>query len=304
MKRKAFSLIEMVMVIVVLGIVAMIGTNILAHMYEGYIRTKITNSLQAKTTHVLDLISKRLSYRIKDSLVTSKNGNIATYLKLSDPTITTDHNILEWIGYDNEGFIGEWAGGSSFRGWNGFVDLDNAGTGIGTILTSGSRLDLTKDTISALSYKETNLSTMTVGSSAAIIFQCNSNMEPISYGYLGGTHSNVWRTNILANDQLNVQNPDTVAPIETNYCERYSLAWSAYAIAPEGTDPNDFNLTLKYNYQPWENERYNTSSTKSAVLSEHVTTFRFIQLGHTLRVKLCIKDPQLDFAFCKEKAIF
>lgn len=298
MKRKAFSLVEIVMVIVVLGIVAMIGTNIIAHMYEGYIRSKVINSLQAKTTHVLDIISKRLSYRVKDSLVTSING--ATYLKLSDPTITTNHNILEWVGYDNEGFVGEWAGSSRFAGWNGFADLNNPSAGAGKLITLGSRLDLTKETITALSYGDIQL---TNAKPAAVIFQCNFNMEPISYGYEGPTHRNVWSAKMFANNILDITDPASI----NDYCERYLLVWTAYAIVPDSVtvDPDgnsNFDLLLKYNYQPWENERY--ASAKSVLLSKNVTTFKFIQLGHTVRIKLCIKDPQLNIGFCKEKAIF
>ena len=302
MKKQAFSLIEIVMVIVVLGIVAMIGTNILTSMYESYIRTKITNSLQAKTTHVLDIIAKRLTYRVKDSLVTSIDGDPATYMKLSDVAITNNHNILEWIGYDNEGFVGEWdTTANSFRGWNGFADLDDtANTQAGKFITPGSRLDLAKDTIFDLSYGQTNLSTMTAGSSAAVIFQCSFNTKPISYGYLDATHTNIWRANILANDKFIVQNPGLPT---TNYCERYLLSWSAYAIEPGTVSADgDFDLFLRYNYQPWENERYSTGT--QVLLSEHVTTFRFIQLGRTVRVKLCITDQNQRFAVCKEKAIF
>ncbi len=299
LKRKAFSLIELVFVIVVLGIVAMIGTNVITQMYEGYIKTKVINRLQAKTSQILDLISKRLEYRIKDSTVTSIDGNLSTYLKLSNPSVTENHNVLEWIGYDNEGMIGEWDG-SKFLGWNGFIDLDNTSTTNTQFITSGSRLDFAREDILNLSSGDIDLNILNSGKSAAIIFKCTYNMSIKSYGYLDSTHTNVYRVNSISNETLSIEDADT-SDSTIDYCEQYYLVWSAYAIVPEGNNSDDFNLTLRYNYQPWENERYSVG--KKTLLSEHVTTFRFMQSGSTLRVKLCIKDAQTNYGFCKEKAI-
>ena len=309
-KRRAFTLVEMVMVIVILGIVAMIGTDIITKMYEGYIKSKVVNKLQTRTTQVLDIIAKRLTYRVKDSVVTSINGSASTYKKLSEAGITATHNILEWIGYDNEGMIGEWDG-QRYSGWSGFIDLDNPSTTKAQVVSSGSRLDFAKDSIDALSYSGVDLNTLTGG--AALISKCNYDMEISSYGYLGGGHSNILLTNRksgTSNTILSLENPT----VTKDLCEQYYLIWTAYAIVPEGVstgliDSNgnkydDFNLTLKYNYQPWQGEKYSSSTTKSEVLAEHVSTFRFIQTGHIIRVKLCMRDPQTTYGFCKEKAIF
>lgn len=285
-----------------MGIVAMIGTDVITQMYNGYIKSKVVNKLQERTSQVLDLIAKRLEYRVKDSTVTSINGTLSTYLKLSDNAITVNHNILEWIGYDNEGMIGEWDG-NRYSGWTGFIDLDNSSTDNTKFVTSGSRLDFARDNILSLSYGDVDLNSMTAGKSVAIIFKCGSDMSISSYGYLSSSHTNVYRVNRwggTSNETLKIEDADT-SDSTIDYCEQYYLVWSAYAIVPEGSNSNDFNLTLRYNYQPWENERY--TAGKKAVLSEHVSTFRFIQTGTTLRVKLCLRDPQTSYGFCKEKAI-
>ena len=303
MKKRAFSLIEIVFVIVVLGIVAMIGTDVISQMYEGYIKSKVINKLQTRTSQVLDLIAKRLEYRVKDSTVTSINGTLSSYLKLSDPSITVNHNVLEWIGYDNEGMIGEWDNSKNrFSGWSGFIDLDNPSTTSTQFVTSGSRLDFARDSILSLSYGDVDLNNLTTGKSASIIFKCIHNGSIASYGYLGASHTNIYRVKRhgSSNEILDIEDADT-SDATIDYCEQYHLVWSAYALVPEGSNNNDFNLTLRYNYQPWENERY-TAGNK-AVLSEHVSTFRFIQTGTTIRIKLCLRDPQTTYGFCKEKAI-
>jgi len=311
-KRKAFTLLEMVMVIVVLGIVAMIGTDIITKMYQGYIKSTIINKLQTRTTLVLDLLSRRLAYRIKDSVVTSVDGGLSTYKKLSEITVTSNHNVLEWIGYDNEGMIGEWDSTlNRFSGWSGFIDIDNSSTTSGQVVTSGSLLANTKTDMSALSYGTVDLDLLNGG--AALLSKCNTNMEVSSYGYLGGTHSNVLLTSRQGgtpDNVLNLENPSTTKDI----CEQYYLAWSAYAVVPVGVqnglvDANgntydDFNLTFKYNYQPWFGEKYSDSTTNNVLIAEHVSTFRFIQTGHTIRIKLCMRDPLTTYSVCKEKAVF
>ena len=293
MKKKAFTLIEIVMVIVVLGVVAMIGTDIISHMYEGYIKSKVVNKLQARSEQVLDLIAKRLAYRVRDSVVASINGT--NYLKLSNPNITEDYNVLEWIGYDNEGMIGEWDG-NRFSGWSGFIDLDNNYTNKTQFKTSGSRLDFAAADIKALSGGSVDL---TSSKPAAIIFKCSHNASVASYGYLGSTHSDVFKVyKKTMNNILYFSSPHS----KVNYCEHYYLVWSAYAIVPEGTNNNDFNLTLKYDYRPWDGDKY--TNGKSQILADHVSTFRFIQVGETIRVKLCLRDPQTSYGFCKERAIW
>jgi prepilin-type N-terminal cleavage/methylation domain-containing protein len=294
-KKRAFTLIEIVLVIVVLGIVAMIGTDIIAHMYEGYIKSKVVNKLQTRTDQVLDLIAKRLSYRIKDSAVTSINGT--NYLKLSDSGITINHNILEWIGYDNEGMIGEWdTTKNRWSGWSGFIDLDNSLNSRTQVVSSGSRFDLVKSSIDALSNGSVNFSLNNGG--VGLISKCNYDMELTSYGFNGGSGSNIVGVGIGGANKLSVNNANPI-----DYCEQYYLAWSAYAIVPESSG-SDFDLTLRYDYRPWNGQKYSDPTTKKQLLAEHVSTFRFIQTGHTIRIKLCLRDPQTNYGFCKEKAVF
>jgi len=308
MKKKAFTLVEIVLVIIVLGVVAMIGTDIVAKMYEGYIRSKVINKLQTRTNQLSDLIAKRLENRIKDSAVASQGGAGGTYKKLSDSSITASYDVLEWIGIDYEGMIGN-ANGTTSIGWNSFIDLDSASTSKSQIHSPGSRFDYANDSIKALSYGEIDISGGGSGGKVGLIFKCNNNMDPKSYGFNGSTSSsNIYKVYIgSSNDVLKFYDTSS-----KEICEQYYLSWSAYAIVPEGvsgvlTDANgntykDFNLTLKYNYQPWEGENY--SNAKSQVLAEHVSTFRFIQTGHTIRFKLCIRDPQTTYGFCKERAVF
>ena len=312
MRRSAFTLFEIVMVIIVMGIVAMIGTNVIAHMYEGYIRSKSINALQQQTETALDMIAKRLQYRVKaTTIVREKGTNNIDWLNSTDLNGTYD--VLEWIGYDYESFRGRYNGILTVPGWSGFVDLENPATDATKIVTSGSDLDIAVETIRDLSNGTVDLND-TSGSiqHPAIIFKKLSSYDFKSFGWdwTSTDHNATLRVhrdpaanNILVFDENITQ--QGVKRLK----EQYRLAWTAYAIVPEGDKANDFNLTLYYNYQPWYGEHYNSSGVgvKKAVIAEHVSSFNFLQSGNTIRLKLCIQDGNqtgIGIGFCKEKVVF
>ncbi|MFK5881815.1 MAG: type II secretion system protein [Sulfurospirillum sp.] len=299
-QRRAYTMIELVLVIIVLGIVASIGAEIIVKLYDNYIKTKSINRLQAQTELVLDQISKRLSYRIKGSTIARNKSNFGDYVTLSDAN--NSYQVLEWIGKDNDSFRGR-----KNPGWSGFIDLDSNDTNRSQIKTAGSELNTTNDIIKALSNNSVILDNSIIGKNRpAIIFKGSSDYNVTRYGWDGTRGLYTYRVdyNNGANNILHLIDSNSTYPSEIY--EQYNLAWSAYAIVPEGTD-NDFNLTLHYNYQPWENERYDQNASTS-VLVEHASTFRFIQIGNTIRIKLCIHDDNrsgnFDFSFCKERVIF
>jgi prepilin-type N-terminal cleavage/methylation domain-containing protein len=307
-KRAAFTLIEIIMVIVILGIVAMIGTDIIAKMYQGYMRSKIISELQQKTELSLDQIAKRLQYRIKATVVTKDASNPATIKSLSSDANGT-YNMLEWIGYDNEGFLGEYNGSVFTPGWSGFIDLDDrANTDENQTSTKGSTLSSAKRTIMALSYGAIDLNSTTVGVDyPAMIFKKHFfGATPRTFGFDPthiADHNDTYPVRMISDNVLEfVENiPDK------SISEQYYLAWTAYALVPVGISNRDFNLTLHYNYQPWQGEKFNDAATQKMVIAEHVSTFRFTQTGTTIRIKLCIQDDNktgTPIGFCKEKAVF
>ncbi len=307
--RGAFTLIELVIVIVIMGIVSMIGTDIIAHMYEGYLRSRSVNELQQKTELALDIIAKRLQNRIKDAVFTRIYSDPSSILPLSSTDTNASYNMLEWIGYDYEGMLGENNGTYSVPGWSGFVDLGDSATDKTQIVTKGSHLDAARHTIYALSYGDVNISDSS-GDLPAVVFKCWSSIDPADYGLDPSTTDH--NATLVVRQKAGSQNilQFTENTNDKEICEQYYLAWSAYAIVPEGSDPNDFNLTLLYDYRPWLGEAYDTTGAKApkrSLLAEHVSTFRFTEVGNTIRIKLCIHDANQSgegFGFCKERAVF
>ncbi len=303
--KNAFTMIELIMVIIVLGIVSSIGADIIFRMYENYIKTRSINKLQAQSEIVLNEISKRLQFRIKNSVIAKAENNttIPLYVTLSDAN--DSYQILEWIGKDNDSFRGV-----SNPGWSGFIDLDSNQTSkalgtYGKIKTPGSFLNEANPIIKALSNGEVSLLDTDTLQRPALIFKGQSNFDLSGYGWDGVDGNYTYKVTYTsgANDVLNFDENTTGL---NEIFEQYDLAWTAYSIVPEGNNTNDFNLTLHYNYQPWENEKY--SDVNGTLLAEHVSTFKFTKSGDTIRLKLCIRDAlqisDSNFSFCKEKVVY
>ena len=298
--KKAFTMIELVMVIVVLGIVASIGAEIILSLYNNYLRSRAINQLESQTELVLEQIAKRLQYRIKDSTIARKSDGSSTALSNSDDT----YAIIEWIGYSNESLLG------TPPGWSGFIDLNHVDTNktTHTLKTSDSNLSFTAVTMSALTNGAIDL---TAGKEAALIFKKTYNSDDFGWG----TSSNInhdgnatIKVIIHNTDILEISN-ENASDIPDEIYEHYVLAHSAYAIVPSDFTSTNFNLTLRYNYQPWNYEDFDSNPNNSALLAEHVSLFQFKQDDTVIRLKLCLHDNNETgtgdrIAICKEKVVY
>ena len=289
--KKAFTMLELVFVIVILGIVASIGAEIIAKLYENYLSTRSINRLQFQTDLVLNNIAKRLSNRVKDSTIGQINASNYIVLANADST----YPILSWIGKSYESSLGD----ENTTGWSGFIDLDSTDLNVTQLRTNGSHLSKARDTINALSYGSIDINT-TASPNAVLIFKGKEDFNVDKYGWNGNDANYTYNIQVVSDELLKIKDRN----ITTAY-EQYSLAWTAYALVPEGSS-DDFNLTLKYNFQPWDGDNYNSADTNSSVLMEHVSSFKFMQYGETIRIKLCVRDDRTggDYGFCKEKVVF
>ena len=95
-------MIELIFVIVVMGILAKFGVELLKRTTEGYVRSMHYNDLQTKSANAIQTLANRLSYRIKDSIRSTTIG--AT-------TVT-------WVGMDIDGWLA--------NRWSGIIDVDSS----------------------------------------------------------------------------------------------------------------------------------------------------------------------------------
>lgn len=299
--KKAFTMLELVMVMVIMGIVASIGADIIVSMYTNYLRSRTINALESKTEIVLEQIAKRLQYRIKESIITRKKSDGTILALPAYDGSDTQYNILEWINYSNESFLG-----SPLPGWSGFIDLDspeNNKSG-GLIKTAESNLSYAQVIISALT--DGNLTLNDASTAGALIFKGRPyNPSDFGWGTTGNTDTNGTLL-VSVNDETTFQIEESVP---NEIYEQYYLAHTAYAIVPSATNSTDFNLTLHYNYQPWLSTKDFYTDGASAVVAEHVSLFRFKQDESIIRLKLCLHDNNQTgtgdyIVICKEKVVY
>jgi len=289
-KRKAFTLLEIIIAIVVFGIISSISADIFVKIYNAYLSSLLLGENEIKTELALEVIAKRLQNRIPSSVIVSKNPDGTVYgedfVSLSEAN-DQFHN-LEWISFDIDTFIGEWNGSIYQPKWSGLVDLYHPETNATTLISPGSNFNIDF-------------------SHRVVIFDKLCTAQ--SFGLHNPYDHNCALTieNNLSNIKLQLKsNP------EKEMVEHYYIAKEAYAIVAKG-DNEDFNLTLHYDYQPWEGENYDSPDTKKSILIEHVNRFRIMQAadGTTIRIKLCIWAPFADeekrnfeLSICKEKIVY
>ena len=295
----AFTMIEIIFVIIILGIVSSIGSTLIARVYESYIVQNALHHASSKTDLAVKQIAARLTHRISLSVIGKKTN--ADFLPISQITpADTGYDILEWIGYDNDSFSA-----TSRPGWSGFCDID-ASTNT-ALSTPASNLGMVRTIIG-------NLGSDNTATDPAIIFNGRFYAAPgtaYEAAHMGYTDiATISRVSALAGTALTVtdNNPKTLY-------DQYKLAWSAYAIVPVQQVDNPattvdesklFRLDLHYNYQPWRGMQYNNGATRVSTLVEDVTVFNFIGQAGTIRFKLCVQEKISNSEtvnICKEKVV-
>ena len=309
--KKAFTLLELIIVIVIVGIISYIGVEITLNVYKNYLQSRAINTLETQTELVLEQISKRLAIRVKGSAIGKKidvNGRgHGGFVPTSSTQLNNNFPILEWVAYSYESF----QDGS----WTGFIDLNNpssnstkaTGTLGGSLVTPGSRL-LTQGPASAnqnirdLTNYQASIENQNIG----VIFKGTNLNYNSSFGYNNSTARAVALVaNNTQDTSLNV-----IGYEGTLISEQYYLLHTAYAIVPgQASADNDFDLFLHYNFRPWVGQEYTDGNRD--LLATNVTRFNFTEANGVLVLKLCIRDAgrsldptEAETTVCKTKAVY
>jgi prepilin-type N-terminal cleavage/methylation domain-containing protein len=217
-QRTAFTMIELVFVIVVIGIIAKFGVEFLIKAYDGYIFSVVQNRLQTQTETALEQITNRLQYRIKSSIIARKTSGAYNPLSNADGTET----ILEWVGYDIDGLRGTTA-----PTWSGFIDLASSSAGV--LQSLGTNTTNTNTII-------TNLSGGIAGIANSAIFFIGGNSDVNGFGWDGNAIND--NTHTMHPIQTGTNVTDIVPKaslVGQDAYEYYQLAWTAYALVWSGT---------------------------------------------------------------------
>ncbi|MFK5937767.1 MAG: type II secretion system protein [Sulfurimonas sp.] len=297
--KRAFTMLELVFVIVIMGIIGKFGTEFIAQAYKSFIYTKVNNQLQSDSLAAVEFVSKRLQYRIKDSTIAREDDNTST--SLSDYSAGTA-NIIEWIGADVEGFRGD----TGFY-WSGVIDL--TASDATKLVSPGTTTNNITPLIQTLSGDNTKSI-----DDAALYFVGSQVLSANPWGWSGAINDQVTDAmHPIKDNPFNLSHllPNTVPTFSgTDAYEFYQLAWTAYAVGIDDWNAVTKSGTLKlwYAYQPWNGET--RFDGKTSVIMENVSSFRFIAQSSLVKIQVCVKSDIIDgdnnggYSLCKEKTVF
>ena len=321
--RRAFTLIELIITMVILGIVAYVATDLIAKTYISYNRVNTLHKANLKVELALNNIANRLSYALSNTIVkrkSAKETNLAPIQRAPQ-----DYQVLEWVGYDVDSFEANDYKGINpiLSGWSGFCNIKSSTKT--NIVTPGSDLSLASEIVYRLSNAKVN---NLAGS--AIFFPENYNYNNIGYSTTTGGVKGI---EIVKNISTTISPNEFLlndSPNPKRVTEHYKLAWSAYAVVPtkppankkdnpckevhntvatDCTDEKPCNLCLKYNFRPWKGKDYDDTKVSASLLTTNVTVFKTFAVENRVHIKLCVKEQVAagvnnSTSICKEKVVF
>ncbi|WP_148803419.1 prepilin-type N-terminal cleavage/methylation domain-containing protein [Campylobacter concisus] len=307
--KRAFTLLELIIVIVILGIIAMMSFNAMMNIYSNYFQTRTVNELETQTEIALEQISKRLEHRIKPSVIARKPSGGFLPLNDSRVNLNSGYEILEFIPYAYEIFNDVPSGNKAGR-YSGYVDLANSSPATGLISPGSNFSTEVVETIKDLTCKDDTRNATCVdftnkdGGVVAIFSDVYYDVQN-SFGYKDNLNLDIAKVGVKSTDGNTLEISGFA---NKQISEQYHLAYTANAIVPEqSADPKDtangvFDLNLYYDYRPWMGQGYKNG--EKATLAKNVTRFVFIEKNGVIVLKLCMRAKNSEITICKSKAVY
>lgn len=339
--KKAFTLVELILVIVIMGILATIAFDILAKVSKNYVIARAKNRIVFEEDLIINKIAAMLENRIANSVIATecnvtnndcKNGNIKGFISIEDLTQENAYKypVIEWLSKDVYSRRGEWDNKRKrlIPGWSGFVDLSKSKKNANddyNITIPYSKISVIKDIEGNWSKAwgisgydnvfENNLSVLIFsGADGRGAFNDINH----SYGWYETKYPQNKAQKVFAiiKDDINTSLDNATIRVktiddtnDTSVYEGFFIVNGARAIVPVyNKNTNDYNLTLIQNYYPWKKEDYTEGNT--SLLATHVVQFKFREEGGMIRIYLCIQDSEIDvgdnqkLTICKERVVF
>ena len=306
--KRAFTLLELIIVIVILGIIAMMSFNAIMNIYSNYFQTRTVNELETQTEIALEQISKRLEHRIKPSVIARKPSGGFLPLNDSRVNLNSGYEILEFIPYAYEIFNDVPSGSNKAGRYSGYVDLANSSPATGLISPGSNFTTEVIETIKDLTCKDDASGCVDFenkdGGVVAIFSDVYYDVQN-SFGYQGISNLDIAKVGVKSTDGDTLEISGFA---NKRISEQYHLAYTANAIVPEqSADPKDtangvFDLNLYYDYRPWMGQGYKNG--EKATLAKNVTRFVFIEKNGVIVLKLCMRAKNSEITICKSKAVY
>ncbi|MDD2828277.1 MAG: type II secretion system protein [Sulfuricurvum sp.] len=303
-KYRAFTLIELLFVIVVLGIVGGVALEAVRQYYEGIYRTQT----YTKRINEADLILEKLSKYFENSIYVSivnldqdaaDNALVGTCE--GDPKFETENVMHDYtvgfLGVDVDSLYGD-----TTPGWS-----ENAPAAFnGTALTPADANLSIANTIITDYYPASNLANSVIYNHEGVVGACSD------FNWDGSNGLGAYYTinNFDGNNTLTLT---THYPVATPKNDQKYLIRSGYALRVLNTG----DLTLYTNFRPWKNEKYTSGKTVllgqnvSSLYADYNNTNSYNERGGVLRLKVCMRglesnlstSDEVQQAICRERRV-
>lgn len=303
--KKAFTLIELVIAITITAILASIGTEIISTVYQNYMQTRSITKLEAQTELAITQISKRLQYRIKQTLVGYEKGKYKDMIKCKE-----DCGIAWYMQSYESRRLGE----ANKIGWSGVINKatiagDEINLSLGYDDDNVQNLEKVKEIIKNITSKEVSKE-----NPVALIFKQREDKTVTNY-YDGNNPNKVYKAYFRGNNIIiDKKNENIKDRLEDLYYLSHTIN-RIYIDKKDNFDEVGGDLILETNFLPWDDK-----NKISSTIAKNVTTLRFTNFAsennfvgsNGLILKICIKDPNLKVGkkdndphleVCKVKAI-
>jgi prepilin-type N-terminal cleavage/methylation domain-containing protein len=297
-QRNGFTMIELLFVIVILGIVGGFALETVRQYYENIFRTQEYTKRVAEADHILEQLTKYFENGISTSIVNLDRtvGENVCY----GPPVANDANdyTVAFAAVDHDSLRGLWNGTRFQPGWsedvllsdNNITALDANYTAANTIITAfGSTL---------LNSAVYDADSVDVGTCSRF----NLNNDGGGAGYHTIDAATTTRLSLNGGNQA------------LDGKRKYLLR-TAYAFRVLPNESGDFMMYT--NFEPWNNERYNTDGT-SFLLGRNVAHFyadynatdfqndsNVTDRGLVWRLKVCMRgvDANLSMSSAEGQSI-
>jgi Tfp pilus assembly protein PilE len=306
--RAAFTMLELIFVIAVMGIIGKFGVEFLAQAYNSFIFSSVNNELQANSESTVEFIAKRLEGRIKNSVI-ARTGKTSAFTAIADVNSSITYKVFEWVSSDEDGFRG-----TTTPSWSGIIDLNNSASSAIILVSPRTETNTTNALINILSDGNSS-----INDAALYFIGADDNIN--GYGWDGNPIVNQFavmhpikaEANITKFHPRNGQTDATNSFAGVDVYEYYKLAWTANAIVMENYNINQYagkhmgDLVMYYDYQPWNGEKFydNGKAIKKVTIMKNVSTFEFMSIGSIIKIQVCAKSDLIEeYSLCKEKTVF
>lgn len=303
--KRAFTLIELLFVMVVLAIIAGVGTDILRSLFDNYAVTAQIHRLESQANNAADMIVSRLEKRVAQTTAIENGTNYSPLSAIAGSTPTEGDKLVFFRkAYELErNFISAQKGGEKASRTSGFInELKTQTTGDSTNLTDKVEFSSKETDISGLKLDDYELF---FSNDSSLLYENKSN--PFERYY----KNNGKKSFAYQCAQGKTEFKDGNFLLERSGCP----ASTASIIRPSMAELiHKFYLSNEINKIYLENKNLyletcdiKGANCKKSLLAPDVSVFRFSALGSdaniasTIVLKICLKEN--DGEACQSRIV-